>query len=356
MLTKEKYILDQYRQEKQNYLKLGEIVYDILENSIKETKIPINLIQYRVKEEKSLKGKLQRKGDRYQSVFDLTDILGARVICYFSDDIDRIGKIVEDAFDIDWEHSSDKRAALNIDSFGYLSLHYICSLKKDGKYEENLCDRRFEIQIRTILQHAWSDVNHDLWYKPEFGIPKAITRDFARLAGLLEIADDEFIRIRDTVNEYTEGVRLKVANDGADDVPLDSVSFTEYMKHNKKMQEFIKTLADIEGSEVTFVSPDQYIEQFKWLGANSIGDVQKMLAENSDLAEKLARKALEGTELDILSTTAALRFLCRAKLISGGYSKEQIEEFITISTRDKKRASRQAEHLIKTYEEIQKAE
>lgn len=62
----------------------------------------------------------------------MTDILGARVICYFGDDVDKVGKLVEQSFVIDWENSSDKRALIKADTFGYLSLHYICSLPFDA--------------------------------------------------------------------------------------------------------------------------------------------------------------------------------------------------------------------------------
>ena len=106
-------------------------------------------------------------------------------------------------------------------SFGYLYLHYVCSLPEDAGYPQKVCNRRFEIQIRTILQHVWDAVNHDMGYKGDFGMPRTVTRQFARLAGLFEIVDEEFIRVRDNLNIYTEQTREKIMNDGAEEVLID---------------------------------------------------------------------------------------------------------------------------------------
>ena len=170
--------------------------------------------------------------------------------------------------------------------------------------------------------------------------------------GLMEIADDEFIRVRDTMNNYTETIREKIKSDCAGDVLIDIVSINEYMQLNKKMQSFIAEIAAIEGSEIAFASADNYINQLKWLKIETIGDLQEALDKNKELALKLAEKALKGSELDILVSNTALRFLCRAVLLSGGYTEEQAAEFISLSVRKKERAERQAKHLFKMYTDI----
>ena len=352
MNIKDRMIMEDYRKSKDDFIRLGDIVHEMLREIATDAGILVMGIEHRVKGEKSLEGKLYKNGDWYQKFDDLTDILGARVICYFGDDVDKFGKLVESAFTIDWENSSDKRALLKADTFGYLSLHYICSLPEDKGYPEELCGKRFEIQIRTMLQHAWSAINHDLGYKSKFGVPREVTREFARLAGLMEIADDEFIRVRDTMNNYTETIREKIKSDCAGDVLIDIVSINEYMQLNKKMQSFIAEIAAIEGSEIAFASADNYINQLKWLKIETIGDLQEALDKNKELALKLAEKTLKGSELDILVSNAALRFLCRAVLLSGGYTEEQAAEFISLSVRKKERAERQAKHLFKMYTDI----
>ena len=77
-----------------------------------------------------------------------------------------------------------------------------------------------------------------------------------------------------------------------------------------------------------------------------------MLERNEEPAYKLAERVLKGSELDILASNVALRFLCRAQLVSGGYDEEQAAEFIALSVNNKERAARQAKRLFKMYADI----
>lgn len=83
------------------------------------------------------------------------------------------------------------------DRFGYCSVHYVVEMsqKRLNLYEHQAYEGlKCEIQIRSVLQHAWAEIEHDLGYKSEIAIPKRIRRNFSRLAGLLEIADKEISR------------------------------------------------------------------------------------------------------------------------------------------------------------------
>ena len=244
MNIKDRMIIEEFRKERPNFVALGDVVHEKLTELVKDAGIEMLGIEHRVKTENSLAGKLARKGDKYLHLDDLTDILGARMICFFADDVDKIGKLVEEAFIIDWENSSDKRALLKADSFGYLSLHYICSLPADRGYPEELCGKRFE------MQHTWSAINHDLGYKSEFGVPRVMARELARIAGLLELADDEFVRVRDGMKAYTDDIRRKITENRADDVLIDLISLREFLERNTRMQAFTAELAAICGAEL----------------------------------------------------------------------------------------------------------
>lgn len=347
-------ILEEYRRQRDDFVQLGDTAHAMLEEICEEARIEPFGIEHRVKREKSLAGKLERAGGWYSSLEDLTDILGTRIICFFSDDIDKIGKLVEKRFVIDWENSSDKRKLIRADSFGYLSMHYICSLPFDAGYPDQICGKKFEIQIRTVLQHAWAAIEHDLGYKSEFGVPRSVIREFSRIAGLLEIADDEFVRTRDHMRDYTENVRQKIIENKADDVHIDSISLNEYVKRNTKMQALLKEISEIANAEISEIDAEGYIVQLKFLGKETLGDVQKMMEENRELALLLAEKSLSNAELDILSSTVGLRFLCRAELLNQAYSEEKIIEFLKLSLGTEEKASRQAKRLLKIYEMLRK--
>ena len=352
MNLKCKLILEDYRKQREYFVKLGNVVHDMLSGIAKDLGLTVLAVEHRVKEEKSLAGKLERKGDGYNTLEDITDILGCRVICFLSDEIDKIGKKVEENFVVDWENSSDKRALIKEDAFGYLSLHYICSLPFGDKWPDEICGKKFEIQIRTILQHAWSAIHHDIGYKSDFGVPREINRQFARLAGLLELADDEFVRARDNMFNYTEDIRKRIITDDADDVVINMISLNEYVLHNNSMQKLIKEIADISGAEINVIDPESYIPQLAYLGVKKLGDIELMIKENYDLAIKLANKALSVANLDIVSSSIALRFLCRAELLNKNYDFDRIVEFLKISLRDKEKAEKQAKLLLKQKGEV----
>lgn len=355
MNSKDRRIIEDFRRRREDYVRLGDIVQEKLQAMARDSGILVMGIEHRVKGEKSLEGKLYRSGEWYQKREDLIDLLGARVICYFADDVDRFAALAEQAFVIDWEASSDKRALIQADSFGYLSLHYICALRPEEGYPETLTEIRFELQIRSVMQHAWAQIEHDLGYKSQFGVPRPVQRAFARLAGLLEIADDEFIRARDDIGRYERETREKITSDNAEGVAIDLVSLREYMLRNRKMRAFLQDLAAIEGSEISEVDPESYIVQLKWLGITTIGQLQAMLDTHRGLAFALAKTTLEGTGLDILASNAGLRFLCRAFLAEGGYSEEQAAEFIGLSVHSPERARREAARLLETYRALQAA-
>ena len=346
MSLKNKAIIDEYLSERDTFVKLGDIVSTILKKELKNAEIDVLAVEHRVKEEQSLEGKLELKGEKYATLSDITDILGERIICYFSDDVDKTASLIERLFDIDWENSVDKRNQLTPDAFGYLSLHYICSLPKEMGYDEELSSKKFEIQIRSTLQHTWASISHDLGYKSEFGVPKRITRELSRVAGLLEIADDQFIHIRDDIRSYSDEVKLMLEQGELGSVLIDLVTLTQYLDTNEEMKAFTDEIISISGARYKKISPEGYIEQLGFLGKKTIGDIELMLFDNKEKALKLARRTFETTELKRISSNVALFFLCRAELLDNGYSLDDITKFMNLSTNNLRRAQRQAEQLV----------
>src|SRR5437879_834192 len=134
---------------------------------------------------------------------EITDLAGVRVITFFPKTIDEVDKIINAEFWI--RDKSDKADTLKLEErFGYQSVHYLVSLNSDrtslseyAQYKDLIA----EIQVRTVLQDAWAEIEHDIQYKSSETIPSSIRRRFMSLAGLLEIADREFQAIQDNDNE-----------------------------------------------------------------------------------------------------------------------------------------------------------
>lgn len=215
----------------------------ILSELLKAESINPHQITCRVKDSDKLKRKIERKGDKYTCLNDITDIVGLRIIAYFEDDVDIIAEIVRKEFKIDEPSSVDKRK-LETDRFGYQSLHYVVSLNSDrAKITENkkYSDLKAEIQIRSVLQHAWAEIEHDLGYKSEIEIPHAARRSFYRVAALLETADIEFTKIKEFLNKYTKDVADKIINE-PNNILLDKTSLRTLIKHDPSLKEIDKAI------------------------------------------------------------------------------------------------------------------
>jgi hypothetical protein len=250
-----------------------------------------------------LAGKLERKGHKYKTIYDVTDLVGLRVITFYTDEVDKVAAIAKRVFDIDWQESVDKRKLHQLDSFGYNSLHYICRLK--DKAFENI---RFELQMRTALQHVWSTIEHDTGYKGEVKIPREYKRQFSRLAGMLELVDDEFSRLRIVLTDYRRQVQTLVKSGQLDEVSLSGDSFRSYLDL-KPFDRLNRRIAAVNQAEIYPVSLMNYLPLLEKFGMETLGDVQQFIDENSDDAYQLAVSQLAVTDLDILSSGAALQYL-----------------------------------------------
>lgn len=294
-------LMEQYRKLLPTLEKLSTDVYEMLTHALNEQGIYVTAIERRVKSEKSLAGKLELKGAKYKTVDDITDLVGLRVITFYTDEVDKVAAIVKRLFDVDWQESVDKRKLHQLDAFGYNSLHYICRLKEGGP--------RFEIQMRTALQHAWSTIEHDIGYKGAVKLPPEFRRQFSRLSGMLELADDEFARLRITMTEYRRQMESLVKSGQLSDVLLSAETFRSYLELHP-FDRLNKRIAAVNQAEIYPVSMMSYLPVLESFGLETLGNLQTFIDENSDDAYQLALSQLAITDLDILSSSAALQYLC----------------------------------------------
>lgn len=157
-------------------------------------------VKYRIKRFDSLYEKILRRsrapGASKESI-DITDVLGVRVVCPFMEDIARVEQLIRDAFEvIEVEH---KGSNLSVREFGYSSVHVLIKVPDDIRESFHVSDRvECEVQLRTILQDAWAQVEHELVYKAELTpLDERLRRKLAALNANLELSDIIFQEIRD---------------------------------------------------------------------------------------------------------------------------------------------------------------
>lgn len=168
---------------------------------------------------------LEEKGLEYEIKNHITDLIGVRVVCLYEPDIEKVKSILSKNFKLIEETDKIKAIDSTENQFGYKSLHLDLKLndkRKELPENKEYSDLRFEVQIRTIIQDAWSTLDHKIKYKKN--IPAELKRRINRLAALFELGDDEFYNIKLGTEEYEKTAR-KISEKA--NQPLNIFSFLE---------------------------------------------------------------------------------------------------------------------------------
>lgn len=198
------------------YVEFAKLMDEILKSAVDHLGY-LALVQVRAKKIESFSTKIIKK-DKYQDPLnEMTDLCGARVIVHFQSQILRVCEFIKENFVIDEANSLDVRSRLKVNEFGYRSIHYIVTPKKDTilglHVDDKFMNLKAEIQIRTLAEHVWADISHDRIYKTELNIPEEWSREAARLSAILESADITFASMSqkiDAINNVYE-LQLEVA-------------------------------------------------------------------------------------------------------------------------------------------------
>ncbi|MBR1640460.1 MAG: tetratricopeptide repeat protein [Treponema sp.] len=218
-LLSKKQIRENYEAYTEYFSEIMQNVVTILQQNIKLSAQPT--YKSRVKSFESYYKKVLRlkpeKVEDENTLIYLTDMMGIRMICAFLEDINFGLEQIKGLFEI--REVEVKGAEKKFSEFGYESIHVLikipenCKPELSGKYEglkpisdEIVC----EIQIRTILQDAWAEVEHELIYKTEFNpfdIP--LRRKLASINASLTLADITFQEIRDYQNKLQKALDVR---------------------------------------------------------------------------------------------------------------------------------------------------
>ncbi|MBN3922231.1 hypothetical protein [Nostoc sp. NMS4] len=354
-------ILNEYDNSLRILQKLEAKVKELLNDLLEPNKANIHTISSRIKLKDSLSKKIERK-NKYSYLRDITDIVGFRVITLYADTVDEVAKIIESEFNIDEQNSIDKRKALEPNSFGYLSLHYVASLSDNrGQLPENtlISDFRFEIQIRSNLQHIWAEIEHQLGYKSKNSPPQPIQRRFYRLAGLLELADEEFKHIRNDIEEYKGQIEDSINQNNLNNVRIDIESIKEFIQREPLVKQISKTIStkiNVPLHENQGVESD-IIERLIFSGFSNIEEIKIDLEQYRDKIIDFAVLWISGSNrnnFSFITCEVAFIYLCYIKLALIGDVPDIIYrlKFFPLNIGTEEQFKQLAARILKTYKDI----
>ncbi len=198
-------IRTQFEQLKPRYERLAKVVKTVLTQEFARAAFDPSTVIWRVKELNHFLEKIERKG--YAEPFkENEDFAGIRVVCRYTPELDQVCAIIKAQFAVVTEEDVSER--LDVNEMGYLGRHYVVRLVDDwqGPHYDGLSALKCEIQVRTICQDAWAQIDRHLNYASPYSLPQPIKRELYRMAVLLETAQQSFDGIVAKRDEYAREV------------------------------------------------------------------------------------------------------------------------------------------------------
>lgn len=218
-----------YRQAQPLYAQLAQVAASLVEKALAQHNIPYHSVAWRAKSVASFEKKALTR--RYLDPCNhIRDLAGIRITTFVLSDAAKACRMVEQLFTV--LELEDKAQCRQVGSFGYRSVHYIACLPATVRAEADcaaFADMPLEIQVRTLLQHSWAEIEHDRNYKFEGTLPAELQHRFAMLAAVLELADREFDSIARDIDAYRQSVKARAAQ-GNLDIPLNTTSLREFLQ------------------------------------------------------------------------------------------------------------------------------
>lgn len=197
-----------YERLRPEYARFTQKLDVLCRELLKAKAIDFHLLESRTKEISSLRDKINRPDKSYTNpLAEITDFAGLRIITYYQDAANEVAKLIGAEFQVDQDNSVIHSSSAA--EFGYKSAHFVIKLNpvRTTLLEwHGFSEFSAEIQVRTVLQHAWAAISHKLQYKREEDVPAALKRKLFRLSALFELADDEFVSLRDASGQVTKEI------------------------------------------------------------------------------------------------------------------------------------------------------
>jgi ppGpp synthetase/RelA/SpoT-type nucleotidyltranferase len=299
-----------YKDNRSLYESLAHKVEQIIKENLDQKAIVYHSVTSRPKSLKSFADKAAK--DKYSDPkTQIKDMAGVRVITYLESDVQKVASVIQPLFSIDSENSVDQSRLLGSDRVGYRSVHYVaeldgarCGLPEYKRY----ADLPFEIQIRSLLQHAWAEIEHDRNYKFSGKLPSQLERRFYLVAGILEVADREFVEIASGIDRYKADVIEEIGKNELD-IEINSLSLKEYLSRRFSKATSAGILTPNFGGPDDTLSKD-IVEELRSFGVSKLHELDRMVP--TDLQDYMIRNKKDtnfaGLVRDILIISDAKKY------------------------------------------------
>ncbi len=212
---------------------LAQLATEFVGEALSDRDYGVHLVEGRAKSVDSLRVKLLLKNYSDPAV-QVTDQIGVRVITYYGSKVDPIASRLRAYLTVDVKNSLDKRENMrNEGRFGYRSVHIVGTPSRnslrDGRWAR-LRGQTIEVQVRSLLDHVWAEIEHELSYKSGIRHEVAFKRRFSAMAGMLELLEGEFLQLRAQLDELTDMHRDTYSQRRERTVPLDAARLTALLE------------------------------------------------------------------------------------------------------------------------------
>lgn len=297
-------IEDRYKEEYSLRKRFENDIREIVGNIIRAAGYEITLLTSRTKEILKFIAKANLpakngKGKKYTRPFtQITDVTGIRVIVQYKDKAEEIENLLKGKLDYDPLRSRNTIKESKEYEFNYPAIHIVASMTDaiSERYECQCIQKwKIEIQIRTTLEHAWSELSRSLFYNKD--VRKEHKRELNALSAIIESNDKEFIRLRNAV----ENIPV-IAPTTIQSAPqlMDSDSVVNILQKSKTIANIVDKLAHL-GLKVNDTVRNQYTpplsEIFSRYNIKFGEDLEGALSQNEDNIVSACKLYMDATEM-----------------------------------------------------------
>jgi putative GTP pyrophosphokinase len=297
-----------YLENRPIFDEFGLELQKLLKKALKQVGIQFQDVFTRTKGEKSFLDKAVRYPDPRSQIHD---VVGLRVITYFNSEIDRVEERLNELFLVDSALRKDKAEDLGPDRLGYRARHLVCTIKPDREALDDwktFKGIRFEVQVTTVLGHAWAEFEHDRGYKYHGQLPPELGRRLNLAAGLLEVADRELDWLAAEIATYATSVASEIGLGRAlGQIDLNAISLRELLVERLPLSVAAGVL------ETDYGTPDSAelaVSELRAFGVRTLAEVASLIPESYDQRQAaiLSGNSLLGATRDFMMIEDAARY------------------------------------------------